>query len=43
MAPMKKALTDRLSGNRPSIPRALASATAVGAATGLVVYRFLRS
>jgi hypothetical protein len=37
-----KAAVQRLLGERPGALRALAGATAVGAATGAVVYRVLR-
>jgi hypothetical protein len=36
------AATQRLSGDRPGALRALAGATAAGAATGVVTYKLLR-
>jgi hypothetical protein len=42
MKTLKKAVSERLSGGRPSVPRALGAATVAGAAAGVVVYRLLR-
>jgi hypothetical protein len=36
------AVIQRVTGERPSAMRAIAGASAVGAATGVVVYRLLR-
>jgi hypothetical protein len=40
--PLKTAVSQRLKGEKPTAPRALAGATAAGAATGVVVYKLLR-
>jgi hypothetical protein len=42
MGSIKKALSERLGGGRPSTLRAVAAAAATGTATGVVMYRFLR-
>jgi hypothetical protein len=42
MGTIKKALSERLGGGRPSVVRAVAAATVAGAGTGVVVYRLLR-
>jgi hypothetical protein len=36
------AATQRLFGDRPRVPRALAGATAAGTTTGVLVYKLLR-
>jgi hypothetical protein len=36
------AVRQRFAGEKPSVPRALAGATAAASATGVVVYRLLR-
>ena len=38
-----RAVSERLSGNRPSVFRAAATAVVVGGAVGATVYRALRS
>jgi hypothetical protein len=43
MGSLKKAIEQRLGGDRPGVMRAVAGATVAGAATGLVVYRLLRA
>jgi hypothetical protein len=35
-------VADRIGGNRPSPPRAIGAALAVGAAAGTITYRLLR-
>jgi hypothetical protein len=40
---LKQAVAQRLSGDRPSAPRALLAASATGAAAAVITYRVLRS
>lgn len=42
MGIVKRAIAQRISGDRPSPLRAIAAATVVGAATAVVTYRILR-
>jgi hypothetical protein len=42
MQSLLRAATQRFQGDKPSVPRALAGATAAATATGVVVYRLLR-
>jgi hypothetical protein len=42
METIKKAVSERLGGGRPSPLRAFTAATATGATVGVVVYRLLR-
>jgi hypothetical protein len=43
MGSLRKAIEQRVRGDRPGVVRAVAGATIAGAATGLVVYRLLRA
>jgi hypothetical protein len=40
---VKRVLADRIGGTRPSVPRAIAAAAAVGAAAAGITYKLLRS
>jgi hypothetical protein len=40
---IKRVTADRLTGERPGVPRALAAAAVVGTVTATVTYRLLRS
>jgi hypothetical protein len=42
MTSLYRAVGQRLGGRKPSVPGALAGATAAATATGIVVYRLLR-
>jgi hypothetical protein len=42
MGILKRAIADRIKGDRPSPPRAFAAATAAGLAAAVVTYRVLR-
>jgi hypothetical protein len=40
---LKRVLTDRIGGKRPSVPRTIAAAATVGAAAAGITYKVLRS
>jgi hypothetical protein len=40
---LKRVLTERIGGKRPSAPRAIAAAATVGAAAAGITYKVLRS
>jgi hypothetical protein len=40
---VKRVLADRIGGKRPSAPRAIAAAAAVGAAAAGITYKVIRS